>query len=106
MKIVTDATLPTHRYGPKTKRNVLLGAVLGFLVMVLFFAVRDIMDKRVRNVEELESLFEIPVIGTIPNLQSASGGKYKYYGNYESEYERYYTTKSSDAGGRKHGAEK
>jgi capsular polysaccharide biosynthesis protein len=101
MKIVTGSTLPTHRYGPRTKRNVLLGAAVGFLLMVLFFALRDILDKRVRSAEELEEMFEVPVIGTIPNLQSAAGGKYKYYGKYESDYEKYYTTKKSDAGGRK-----
>lgn len=106
MKIVTDATLPTHRYGPRTKRNVAVGAVLGFLVMVLFFAIRDIMDKRVRSAEELEELFEVPVIGTIPNLQSAAGGRYKYYGKYESEYEKYYSTKDTGKGGRKHAGEK
>lgn len=86
MKIVTEAQMPTHRYGPNVKRNTAVGAVLGFLVMVLIFAVRELIDKRIKSAEDLEEMFDIPVIGIIPNLQSADSGKYKYYGRDDRNY--------------------
>ena len=94
MKIVTEAQMPTHRYGPNMKRNVAVGAALGFLLMILNFAVRELIDKRIKSAEDLEEIFGVPVIGTIPNMQSAGGKKYKYYGGYE----KYYSTKREEKG--------
>lgn len=95
MKIVAQAQMPTHRYSPHIKKNVAIGAVLGFLLMVLFYVVRELMDKRVKNAEDLEELFDVPVIGTIPDILSAGNKRSKYYGRYGQKYETYYTAKAA-----------
>ncbi|MGI6118359.1 MAG: YveK family protein [Bilifractor sp.] len=83
MKIVSGSVLPTKRYSPSYSRNITIGAVLGFLVMMLIFIIRELTDKRIKNSDTLEEQFGIPVIGTIPNYGEASSGKtYKYYGKY------------------------
>lgn len=99
MKIVAEAQMPTHRYGPRIKRNVAIGGVLGFLLMVLIYVIRELMDKRVKSTEDLEEMFDIPVIGTIPNILSAGSSRSKYYGRYDRKYGSYYTTKRADKGG-------
>lgn len=65
-ELVQPADAPSTPSAPKTKRNVVLGVVLGLLLGFGLAALRDRLDRRVRSVEELEELYGLPVVARIP----------------------------------------
>lgn len=65
-ELVQPADTPTTASSPKTKRNVLLGLVLGVLLGFGLAALLERFDRRVRTVEELEELYHLPVVARIP----------------------------------------
>src|SRR6202044_2515637 len=74
VQIAQLAVAPDSPSSPKTKRNVLLGAVLG---LVLGFAVALLLervDPRVRTPEQLESIYRAPLLGAVPRSSALSRG--------------------------------
>lgn len=68
-ELVQPATPPTDRSSPKPLRNVVLGIVLGALLGLGLAALLDRVDRRVRTVDELEELYEAPILARIPRSQ-------------------------------------
>jgi tyrosine-protein kinase len=73
-QIVQPAGIPSTPISPHPVRNALLALVLAvFLGIALVFVV-DGLDRRIRNVEELEGIGGVPLLGIVP-LPSADGEK-------------------------------
>jgi len=64
-ELVQPASAPDSPSSPKTKRNVLLGILLGALLGFGLAALLERVDRRVRTADELEDLFEAPIIARI-----------------------------------------
>ncbi|MDV8147008.1 polysaccharide biosynthesis tyrosine autokinase [Arthrobacter sp. B10-11] len=60
------AVLPTSPVSPNVKLTLALGALIGLALGVAYALVRRHLDRRIRNAAEIERLFEVPVIGTLP----------------------------------------
>lgn len=45
--------------------NSLAGFLFGFLLMVFFYALVNVLDRRVRSSEEIETTLNLPVVGTV-----------------------------------------
>ena len=69
--LVEPARPPSAPSSPKTRRNVVLGILLGALLGFGLAALFERIDRRVRTVEELEELFESPVLATHPPQSKA-----------------------------------
>ncbi len=65
-ELAQPATIPSAPSSPKTSRNVALGILLGVLLGIGLVMLREQFDRRIRDADELEDLFELPVLGTIP----------------------------------------
>lgn len=65
-QLVQPATEPSAPSSPKTTRNVALGILLGLILGISLALLRDQFDRRLKTVEEAESAFELPVLGTVP----------------------------------------
>lgn len=63
--VVTPATVPLTATNPRVPQNLLLGALLGLLVGVGQALIRRMLDTKVRNVEDIAALTEVPVVGTV-----------------------------------------
>lgn len=72
-ELVQPATPPSGRSSPKPLRNVVLGIVLGALLGLGLAALLDRIDRRVRTVDELEELYEVPILARIPRSQRLTG---------------------------------
>ena len=96
-KIIDYAEVPQYRYTPSFRRNTFLGVCAGGLIAAVYVVLKTIMDVRIKGEEDLERLFDLPVLGAIPDFsaEDKSSGKYGgYYGH--GGYSRTVTESSSD----------
>lgn len=60
------ASLPSSPSGPQTRRNVLLGGVLGLLIGLAIAFVLERADRRIRDPKELEAVYDLPLLAVVP----------------------------------------
>ncbi|MFH0778584.1 MAG: polysaccharide biosynthesis tyrosine autokinase [Candidatus Eisenbacteria bacterium] len=66
VRIIDRAREPDVPVRPRKRLNVIVGVVLGALMSLGFVFVRDRFDRTIMDVEDVEALPEIPVLGWIP----------------------------------------
>lgn len=72
ISVLTPATEPADHSSPKLLLNALLSVFLGTLLAVGFALVRELMDRRVRTVEDLAEGLGLPVLGALPKPMRGS----------------------------------
>lgn len=65
-ELVQEATEPDSPSSPKTKRNIALGLLLGIVLGICLALLREQLDRRLRDLEDVEAMFDVPILGTIP----------------------------------------
>jgi len=73
-EVVQTATKPTGSSFPKPKRDGILGLLLGVLVGAALVSVLERRDRRIKTAEEVEEVYGVPVIGTIPEASALRAG--------------------------------
>ena len=68
VQIIEKAEVPNSAVSPNKALNIIIGFMLGLMVSVGITFLLEYLDNTVRNKDELEKLLEIPVIGSIPNM--------------------------------------
>lgn len=82
VRIVREANVPTHPSSPSLKKNLVIGAGMGFLLSVLYAGLQFILDDRIRDAAKLlKENYSYPVLAEIPDLMHESKGY--YYNSYE-----------------------
>lgn len=61
-----SAVLPSSPISPNVKTALLFGALVGLLIGLAYALLRNHLDRRLRSAAEIERLFDVPVIGTLP----------------------------------------
>ncbi len=69
-ELVQPAVAPDSPSSPQTQRNVALGILLGIFLGVGLALLREQLDRRVRDIEDVEDVFGMPVLGTIPQSRN------------------------------------
>lgn len=69
VKIVDDASVPTAPSAPNKKSNTILGMVLGLVISIGLMLMIEMLNISVKDEEDLENNYGIPVVGSIPNLE-------------------------------------
>ncbi len=77
VKILEDAATPVSQSSPHVFRNVVLGALIGFVLIALYVVLRDLFDTTIWTEEELTTQFKYPVLGLIPQLDEGTEAKGK-----------------------------
>jgi succinoglycan biosynthesis transport protein ExoP len=67
VQITKPATVPSSPSSPKVARNTILGAILGLAFGLLAAFMRDSLDRRLRNTDEVQAELHLPVIGRVPD---------------------------------------
>ena len=70
VSVIDYAKVPTTPSSPDIKKNTLIGALAGFILSFAAFFIYEVFDTTITNAKDLERVFEIPILGTVPRLES------------------------------------
>lgn len=88
VSVVDRAVVPTGRVAPSRSRYAMIGAAIGLVVSCGAVLLVDMLDDIIRDEDYLLQRFELPVLGTIPDLLSRHDASGDGYGSgYGSGYE-------------------
>ncbi len=65
-ELVQPASVPTSPSAPRTLRNTAVGGFLGLILAGLLTLLLERLDRRLRDVTDVEEAFECPILGAIP----------------------------------------
>src|SRR5690606_33514284 len=68
-----SASLPTSPSSPNTRLNVIIGALVGLALGLVYAFIRHTLDRRVRHPRDIERETGVAVIGTLPEEKAMSG---------------------------------
>lgn len=66
VELAQSAVVPSGPTSPKTSRNTALGLLLGLVIGLCLAFVLEHLDRRVRGPRDLEDLYELPLLGSVP----------------------------------------
>lgn len=80
VKTIDDATLPKNHSYPNVTKNTLMGILIGIIIACGIIFMMYYFDVKIKTVEDIESRFDLTVLGTIPNMKEIenlkNGGAY------------------------------
>lgn len=67
VQVAQEAAAPSSPSSPKTSRNTAIGGILGLIIGLALAFILESFDRRVRAPEDLESIYRLPVLGSVPS---------------------------------------
>ena len=68
VSVIDKASLPVTASSPNTKQNTFIGMFLGIVLGVAIIFIKELLDTRIKDDEELKNRYDMAVLGIIPNL--------------------------------------
>ena len=68
VQVVDTATLPTAPVAPKKAMTLLLAALLGILASSGFVVVRELLNRTIKNSDDVANYLDLPVLGSVPDM--------------------------------------
>ena len=68
VQVVDTATLPTAPVAPKKAMTLLLAALLGILASSGFVVVRELLNRTIKNSDDVANYLDLPVLGSVPDI--------------------------------------
>lgn len=89
-KIIDYSKVPERPISPSLSRNCILGTLMGIVAAVAFLTLRFLLDVRIKDEEDLNMLFDAPVLAQIPGFVPAGSVRRNGYGRnaYEADEEK------------------
>jgi succinoglycan biosynthesis transport protein ExoP len=72
-EVVQTATPSNSPVSPNPSRDAMIGLILGLLVGVALVAALERRDRRIKTAAEVEDLYGVPLIGTVPESNALRG---------------------------------
>ena len=72
VQIVDEPTLPERPIAPRKGRVLAVAALLGFLLSSGYTVAMELMNRTIRNEEDVKNYLSLPVLGAIPDEESMS----------------------------------
>lgn len=70
VSVIDYAKVPSKPSSPNLKKNTAIGALAGFILSFAAFFIYEVFDSTITDAKDLEREFEIPILGTVPRLES------------------------------------
>lgn len=77
-KIIDYAKVPERRYSPSYTRNTVLGGMAGCVLALAYITLRFLMDVRIKDEDDLNQLFDYPILGQVPAFDKIESGRNGY----------------------------
>lgn len=68
VRVIEEVELPENPVSPNKKMNIAIAFLLGFMVSVGLVFLLEYLDNTYKNKDQLEKELDIPVLGTIPDV--------------------------------------
>ncbi len=68
VNVIDSAVLPKTISSPNTKQNTFIGVFIGIILGVAVILIKELLDTRIKDEDDLKTRYNIPVLGVIPNL--------------------------------------
>jgi capsular exopolysaccharide synthesis family protein len=72
VQVAQEALVPTSPSSPRTKRNTLIGGLLGLLIGLGIAFLLERLDGRIRTAEDLAAIYRLPLLGNVPESGALS----------------------------------
>ena len=72
VEIIDYAKVPDSPSSPNLKKNIVIGALMGFVLSFAAFFVYELFDSTITSEKDLEREFDVPLLGSIPRLIPAT----------------------------------
>lgn len=76
-KIIEQGEIPQYQSSPNTKRNTLLGAVAGAVIVIGAITLATIMNDAVKTEDDITRYFGVPVLAVVPERSGSAAKKMK-----------------------------
>lgn len=73
VKVISNASLATEPVSPNIKKNTMLAAAVGFVLVIGIIALQVLLDNKINTEEDVTKYLDMTVLGVIP--QYDQGGK-------------------------------
>ena len=78
-EVIDHAKVPKVIYSPSYSRNILLGALGGLLAAMVYVTIAYLKDTHIKDENDLADMFQLPILGRIPDLDGEfAGSSYSY----------------------------
>lgn len=68
VNILDNASLPKSNSSPNTKQNTFIGLFIGIVIGVAIIFIKELLDTRIKDEDDLRTRYNLSVLGVIPNL--------------------------------------
>lgn len=72
LSVLQQAELPLNPVAPRPALNAALAAVLAVTLVLLFGLLRDLLDTRLRSIDQVTGLTRLPLLAAFPQLENDS----------------------------------
>ena len=69
IQVIDEAQVPEAPIKPRPKLNMAIAGVLGLMVSIFLVFLLEYLDNTIKTPEDVQRYLELPVIGTIPNIE-------------------------------------
>jgi capsular exopolysaccharide synthesis family protein len=77
ISVVDPVAFPEEPSGPNIIVNTAIGGIIGFLLSVLLSFIWELIDVSVKDQEELQNRYKLPILGAIPSYNPNTQSKIK-----------------------------
>ncbi len=68
VKVLDNASLPKSTSSPNIKQNTFIGIFIGIVLGIAVIFIKELLDTRIKDEDDLKTRYNISVLGVIPNL--------------------------------------
>ncbi len=69
LKVVDSASFPSRASSPNLLLDSIVGFLLGIVIAVLYVLLKEMLDVRIKQEEDLMAKYNIPILGSIPAFE-------------------------------------
>jgi capsular polysaccharide biosynthesis protein len=69
LKVVDSASLPAKPSSPNVYLDSILGLLLGAAASMIYIILKEMLDVRIKQEDDLTARYNIPILGTIPSFE-------------------------------------